>query len=583
MKSLKTSYFLFLFVLMSVMGQPLRAAVTPVAPNLNTDDNFYEIETLENLYWIAQEVNAGHFSDGLNVRLMDNLNLNSHDDFSLIETYVTHGLNPEQKPTLSDDFVYWVPIGTEEHPFIGEFHGNGQRISYMLPNLDEIGNAFGLIGHAQNAIIHDLTIYYSVCIANNYSAPFVAVTHANVELDCNRSEINTPYAINEEGYSSGMVGLLSESSTLTNCWTWTSFDSNRYGGFVGNNSGSVSDSYTFGKRGDEHVICYSTTAPVSNCYYQTTSDTYSESGIAPVTDKEVYSGRLCYLLNEGNPNGKWKQTLGMRDSPQSTTMDSGIENNVYQQDGCIYYNKTSEDADVYKAVNFSEKDGFNIPGTVETQKIYYYRDYSNGLNWVTICVPFVLTKSCFDSDQGYKIGLYTIKDIAEKQEHEYSINLEKVETIPANTPAFLCLRNNFWSFFEIIAEGDADHPIQVGGEAGTLTYGDFEFRGVYEAGTSFNEEQTSTGRYFFVSQDALWRGINPFSIKPFRAYLYCTKADMGAAPMRFTLNPMDEVTAIDALEDIAPHSQRVTDLMGRPASPDAKGLLITNHKKLLVR
>jgi hypothetical protein len=573
---------------MSFMGRPLLAAVTPVAPNLNTGDNFYEIETIENLYWIAQEVNAGSFSTGINVRLMTSLELNSHEDYSLVDTYVTNGLNPEQKPTLSDDFVYWVPIGTEEHPFIGEFHGNGQRISYMLPNLDEIGNEFGLIGHAQNANIHDLTIYYSVFLANNYSAPFVAVTHESVELDCNRSELPTTHVINADGFSSGMVGILSESSSLSNCSAWLMLKAGQsnFGGFVGQNSGSVRCCYLINYGGTptlEHLICYTTTTPVSNCYYQTNTGTYSESGITPVSDEEVYSGRLCFLLNEGNPNGKWGQTPGTRGSPSATTMERDPNTNLCQQDGCIYYSKSSEDDDIYFAVNLCEKNGFNVSGSVQAQTVYLYRAYNKPLSWNTICVPFVLTESCFDSDQGYKIGLYTIKDIAEKQEHEYSINLEKVETIPANTPAFLCLRNNFWSFFEIIAEGDADNPIQIGGEAGTLTYGDFEFRGVYEAGTSFNEEQTVTGRYFFVSQDALWRGINPFSIKPFRAYLYCTKEDMGAAPMRFTLNTLDEVSAIDALEDVVPHSQPVTDLMGRPASPDAKGLLITNHKKLLVR
>ena len=178
-----------------------------------------------------------------------------------------------------------------------------------------------------------------------------------------------------------------------------------------------------------------------------------------------------------------------------------------------------------------------------------------------------------------------INDIAEEANSEYVIYLRKVDEIPANTPAFVYInRPNYLDLdFVYNVSDQPDATFQLGGEPGVVTIGDFEFRGVYEAGTTFNEEQTSTGRYFFVYQDGLRRGINPFSIKPFRAYLYCTKEDMGAAPMRFTLNPMDEVTAIDALEDIAPHSQRVTDLMGRPASPDAKGLLITNHKKLLVR
>ena len=76
---------------------------------------------------------------------------------------------------------------------------------------------------------------------------------------------------------------------------------------------------------------------------------------------------------------------------------------------------------------------------------------------------------------------------------------------------------------------------------------------------------------------------NALTIPPFRAYIMERKTG-GAAPARFTMSIEDEeATGIVFLEEAQKATAHCTDLLGRPLSPSAKGLLIMNHKKLLSR
>ena len=593
MKSLKHRIFLFLIVLMSFMGQPLSAYNNPQpeTPAFDEATGYYLIESYAHLLWLAQEVNAGTFDEtGVNVRLTEYINANEDVDFDEVLNYVQTG---ENKPS-TENYRPWTPIGTSEHPFKGIFDGNGNTIYMLLSNLDESENSFGFIGEAKDAVIQDITITYCIFVANQYCAPVVAVAQENVQINRVDSYWNKVTLTTEgEGYTGGVAAITKTSDcSVSNCMcqaTWSvayyqtsNWDCN-YGGFVGSNSGTVSNCYLASWSVDvPYMICkvnYAGDNALTNCYSGDNGYTELPAGMHAIRQNSVISGHLCYLLNGSVSGGtNWRQNLNSGAIFPIPGTPSEADK-VYCDYGCIFYNNPSgtDPIERYSIIQLCEGTNFNVEGTISAEKVKFDRTTSQ-YQWHTICVPFKI-----EASQNTDLHFYMIDNIEGTQSSEYVVNLRPVDEIPANTPGFIYKNPENDGRIILSAEGDTDNPIQLGGEAGVVTFGDFEFRGVYEADATFEEEQTNTGRYYFISKNALWRGINPFSIKPFRAYLYCTKADMGAAPMRFTLNPMDETSAIDALEDVAPHSQHVTDLMGRPASPDAKGLLITNHKKLLVK
>ena len=403
---------------------------------------------------------------------------------------------------------------------------------------------------------------------DNYAAGVLTYSNTDTSISniCMISVL-TPSETFHEGYFGGIVGYSTMEDVIKNCF------------FMG--YGQIKPNFmiwAYNEAVAEGLPETTINSIATNNYYTKSDVTDSYYGIEPIDENSVSSGRLCWLLNEKVSGGDtWRHYIVPGLWPMLFQNDN---QKVYKLNDYVFANDFNDEIDGNKIVEIGldETLGFVLPEPIDVFRATYRRSVTNGnTKWHTICLPFTVKQDDYTNK-----AFYLIDNIAEKANNEYVINLQKVDEVPANTPAFVRKKDTYLSF-DFDSTTEVGSTLQLGGEAGTLTYGDFEFRGVYEAGTAFDEDETSTGRYFFVSQDALWRGINPFSIKPFRAYLYCTKADMGAAPMRFTLNPMDETSAIDALEDVAPHSQRVTDLMGRPTSPDAKGLLITNHKKLLVR
>ena len=89
---------------------------------------------------------------------------------------------------------------------------------------------------------------------------------------------------------------------------------------------------------------------IKNCYYlegsalrpETNHQEYAENQIATVTNEQLASGEVAYLLNDSTSNGTWKQTIGTDASPNF----SGAK--VYQVTNCKgenLYSNTNENID----------------------------------------------------------------------------------------------------------------------------------------------------------------------------------------------------------------------------------------------
>ncbi len=592
MKSLKTSIFLFLIVLMSFMGQPLSATnPDPEAANYDDATGYYLISSYANLLWLAQEVNSGRFDEsGVNVRLTSNIEANGTDTYNDYYYYLSYNY---AKPD-PENYNLWTPIGTNGHPFKGNFDGNGYTITNLYYNLDAVKDTCAFICEAENATIHDLTIGHSIFLAKYYCATIVGIARSNVQINRIVADYNViSLTTKEEGFTGSIVAITETSNcSISNCRVCATgtlnYDDNldcRYGGFVGSNSGTISNSYLsgWGNLDASYFACHQNNAgenSISNCYYQCDNSQYTtESGMSPISFNSIVSGHLCYLLNGSVSGGTdWHQYIGGEPYP-GTSNPSEI---VYLLDDWAFYNNTtgsgSDPLDLYSHICICEETGANITGTISAEKVTYRRFTNNMENrWHTICVPFKI-----EASQNTQYKFFMIDNIEKTQALEYIVHLKPVEEIPANTPGFI-FKDILNLDIDILMQGSSDDPITIGGNPSDLDFGDFQFRGVF-GNTQFNEEVVNTGNYYYVANNGIYHAVNPFELTGYKAYLRRNAVGTGAAPVRLSFDILDE--EVTAISDIASWEEDVhpkTDLLGRPVSASAKGLLISNHKKLLAR
>ena len=127
-------------------------------------------------------------------------------------------------PTIVDDMDLtevkeWVPIGTAEHPWTGEFNGNGKK----LINFTASKPLFGIVQDATiKGVIFDATSSFSV--VGSYSgalhlAPLAAeIRNTTIENCTNNATVSIDATSNNTTtYVSGLVDIADKDSYIVNC------------------------------------------------------------------------------------------------------------------------------------------------------------------------------------------------------------------------------------------------------------------------------------------------------------------------------------------------------------------------------
>ena len=215
-------------------------------------DGVYQIGTVAELYWFAGLVN-GTLTDGTaqntaaHAKLTNNITIN---------TGVLAAIASGSTPTYT-----WTPIGTDYNKaYTGTFDGNDKAISGLY--YSGSGNYVGLFGYVgsggrvQNVNVVDSYISNSI----------------------------------DGGCTGGVCGQ-NYSGTITNC----SF------------AGSGTYTYVGGVCGNNYI------GTITNCYWLTgkaSSGIGTGSGTATEkTEAQFASGEVAWLLNQGQANGPWRQTI----------------------------------------------------------------------------------------------------------------------------------------------------------------------------------------------------------------------------------------------------------------------------------
>lgn len=277
---------------------------------------YYEIFNQDQLRWFANLVNTTSSSETkLNARLMNDITMDSTE---------------------------WTPIGTSnEHPFTGDFDGNGKTIT-GLKCTDTSAYDVGLVGYASKATIQNVTLKDSSFIGNERIGAVCGSIIDGKIIGCTNSDStvsggfynlggiagraeNTPVqrcfnsgaVIGKYSKIGGIVGQ-ARSAAVQDCGNTGTVTKTENGGYYGGIIGlaergsTIENCYNTDKN-TAAKICGSYSCDLSNCYYlpnDTGSSGSTVPGITAKTAEQFASGEVAYLLQNGRTDAVWGQTIG---------------------------------------------------------------------------------------------------------------------------------------------------------------------------------------------------------------------------------------------------------------------------------
>ena len=328
-----------------------------------TQDNPFQIETAAQLAYFAKTVNDGKWYDGEYIILKNNINLNDKE---------------------------WTPIGTDSHPFRGNFDGGNHTVTRMLIS-NSSADYVGLFGectrHNINSAIKNITVKDSDIHGKRHVGAIVGYAK-EINIENCRSIGNT---INGKtnvggicGYfggspggkvsqcynsskvtgndSAGGIAGMGDRCTAENCLNTgeikvtTRQDKSTSGGIFGSfsdiiasatitacvNLGEASGGESFG--GIVGSIESKSTGHISNCYYNMDAITGGfDAGTA------LTAGQLCGALPSGLDSKIWEVGSVDSSTAKATQGRFGTATGTYinLQSVAEIKNMTTDSAEVY--------------------------------------------------------------------------------------------------------------------------------------------------------------------------------------------------------------------------------------------
>ena len=247
-------------------------------------DDCYEIANYGNLIWFQQYVDAGNVN--INAKLTTNIVAN--------ENLLDSSGNVQGTPKYN-----WTPIGrgysNSSDSYNGVFDGTGYSISGLYSNGTE--NYCGFFGKMNKGIIKNLSIVDSYFGKSScyYVGSFVGYgySYSNIE-NCysNATTVGKYYCCGIAGETKG---------TVSNCL---------YNGKI---KGTINSNAIASDRYNEGTI--------TNCYYNENCG-LSSSRATAVTDDQLSSGEVAYLLNSDKSAINWYQNVDRGEKDNVPTLNS---------------------------------------------------------------------------------------------------------------------------------------------------------------------------------------------------------------------------------------------------------------------
>lgn len=340
-------------------------------PAYLNSDGVYEISNAGQLYWFSSLVNGnrahaefGNENGSANAVLIKDIVVNNTD---------VNKLADKQSETLRK----WLPIGTYDHSYTGQFDGRNHTISGIYFS-DSTADNVGLFGYTRGGA--DI---YNVGIVNSYIEGKNCV--GGILGRNNNSGVNIQHCFSEATVigNEGVGGI--EGSTyggkIIDCYNAGSVKGAKFVGSIRgrntNSSGAIVNCFNVGEvigTGTDNIggIRGDGNGTISNCYCISTKLT--DTAATTKTPEQFASGEVAYLLNNSVTDGKqvWYQNIDNGETPDDyPKFDGGT---VYCGDDCIentYSNYSLSDTGGHKYNNgFCTKCGEYQHATLNNNGVY---------------------------------------------------------------------------------------------------------------------------------------------------------------------------------------------------------------------
>jgi len=392
-------------------------AQTPVTPDGDgSESNPYKVASLDNLYWIADQLNnySNYFSGKYFIQTAD-------IDASATSTWFDNG---------SGGYYGWQPIGIETSSFSGIYDGENHVISNLYINRPDLRftGLFGAI-YASGVITRLSLTDASIC-GGNITGGITGLNSGTV------SYCSFQGAVTSSGYSIGGLAGFNQ-LTITHCETSGTVSSasddvgglvgaspyavanmsychssctvsgvNYVGGLIGSTSGSISNSYftgdITGSFGVGGLVGSSQLGDIYNCYSTGPLNVYSNNAGGIAGSKNNGTTKFCYATGKVSGTAMYKGGL------ISYNMSSAVLSN------CLWDIKATGQSNCYSANTGTAIDNlglnskemkvsshFTDAGWSETDW-YFDPARNNGLpylRWQTICFPTLATSNITKIDE----------------------------------------------------------------------------------------------------------------------------------------------------------------------------------------
>ena len=320
-------------------------AYQPATLNAN---GYYEISNAGQLYWFAEQVNAGN--TGYNAILLNDIIVNEN-------ILVDGELNTDTDTVAS--FRQWTAIGNDTTQYIGTFDGQGYEIKGLYINSAEKQN-LGLFGYlGAGAVVKNLGV------VDGYFAD---------------TSINSSYGGGDSCYGGG-IATYANKATISKCYnTCTIKTGGDVGGIVGRNySSRIEYCYNAG-----NVICtaasnapwYPAAGGIAGGNYSTATNyeiIYSCYNIGTISSGFYYIGSIngsltgcpsqnCYYLS-ATDNGKGGKTAEQFASGEVAYLLGEAWGQVSNTEGSL---PIITDNELYKVVTVGETGNYSVANVGDT-------------------------------------------------------------------------------------------------------------------------------------------------------------------------------------------------------------------------
>ena len=306
-------------------------------PAVLNSNNAYEIGNAGQLYWFADKVNKERYKY-VNAKAVLTA------DIVVNKNVLNDGDLTKDVDGLRD----WTPI----QQYGGTFDGAQHTISGIYCVSDTIDEAGIFQNTIDNAIVENIGVldsYY--CLKEGYNVGGIVGFNSGIIRNCyNEGMVSSLY--NNDNYLGGICGM-NGGGTITGCYNKgkvaNSVWGTRAGGICGRSTNKILNCYNTGSVTGGYMVggicgsnassttsgrienCYNIgtintiindnddkrniavieneTAVVKNCYYLQDNQIAVENGATGMTKDDFASGKVAYLLQKGQDDPVWGQTL----------------------------------------------------------------------------------------------------------------------------------------------------------------------------------------------------------------------------------------------------------------------------------